>query len=442
MPTSHFNFSFVYTVYSGWLNKPLSVFVLFLEMNVDAQLKRLAEQAFERALRAKANSLQKLVTKRVGSKTGQGKYVRAKKVARPRQVTTAYSGGHIKRGMSVKGKKFRKRYKKQRSIFQRGVFETYEDGGTLISKYNRFIGHASIPRTHAIKALFRALVKSIVNYAGTTIANFEEGAYFNAGDLFILRYRTAVDAPLLNISHAFALGNTYEDIATSLFNAWFVAAGIDSTNVVFESMEINSTTRVIQIPLRNADIEFYFKGSLKIQNRTTETVEDDEADDVNNVPLYGKTYSGPGTGMMIAGGSGTSASTTNLIANIDSGLISLDGDQSWSREPPLPFTLVRAHRMGKVRIEPGKIKTSTLLSKGRMNLTKYYRMVWSTSNTVYPQTFFGKYEIMSLEKIMEAAPSDAGIVPMDIAFEINRRFGAALIVKRTNNTLEIAKVRT
>ena len=38
---------------------------------------------------------------------------------------------------------------------------------------------------------------------------------------------------------------------------------------------------------------------MKIQNRSTNSVDDEQSDEVDNVPLYGRSYEGTGSGTLV-----------------------------------------------------------------------------------------------------------------------------------------------
>lgn len=326
-------------------------------------------------------------------------------------------------------------------LMKLGVFETREDGDTLGSAVDcQWIGHASIVTDRAIIVIFRALIKALFNTMGQTIPNFEEDCYANSGDSLILRYRTAPDAASASVLYAFGASQTYFTVARDLAATFVAAAGSQSTNVVFETLEFSSTTRINQIHLRNADIEFYFKSDLKVQNRSVTVAADNEADDVNNVPLFGRTYSGSGTGLLINAGNVSPVASTMLLADKGTGLITLT-NSSWAREPVQPWNMVKPGKAGKVHFDPGEIKTSTIVSRGKMNLSKFYNMIWKSLNTTYPQTYFGKYQVMALEKVLDPAVNQAAKLAMTISYELQQRFGAYITPKKNNHTIDIVSDR-
>lgn len=109
--------------------------------------------------------------------------------------------------------------------------------------------------------------------------------------------------------------------------------------LIVRDNDANGFTR-LDIDLRRCKFDIYVKSSLKIQNRTVNTDANNEADDVDNVPLYGKQFEGSGNYVLLGDNIVAPSRTiqTNLIQ------AAFDGSSPFSEVPGLK-QVVRAKRL-------------------------------------------------------------------------------------------------
>jgi len=186
-----------------------------------------------------------------------------------------------------------------------------------------------------------------------------------------------------------------------------------------------SQWRRVQIDCENLKVRIESKSALKIQNRSINSVGNDEEDDVDNVPLYGRSYSGKGTGTTIIGGGEQPPSGQSLFGDASTGMILLDGTANL-REPMLPYAAIDAKRSAKAKLDPADIKTSVLTDKFTIGVNKLLTLMGNVSGT-NPKSRIGKFRVFAFEKMIETVKVDADVVPMTLAYEVNHRLAMEAI---------------
>lgn len=333
------------------------------------------------------------------------------------------SSGFFAQG-STKQSKFSKTARKD-------IVYRFETGSVVASKYCSYVGHATCPTQQILDVIFLALLKQLfkrVQYDITDVAAGIEGLV--AGDKIVVEHSTIATPPTFASYTYTASGvNPTPDAIAAFFTGQMVGW---SSDFILNKMEFipaagSKYQNCVNMSLRNMIVEVDTKSTMKIQNRSKNPL-GTEADEVDNVPLYGKFYEGKGNGTNIAIQSGQSiyADNTNglmyiLPVNVTGSL----------REPPLPSIFPNVKMSGKAHLDPGEIKTSVLTYKTRYNLSKLFTKLADTSFN----HDVGKFKFFALEKMLETTYIEADIVAMSIAYEINNQIGVRLKQKYTNTTI-------
>lgn len=388
------------------------------------------------------------------------------------QAVKAYTSRHTqtkkrrKRGSSTaytSGGKFSKRTKVD--IFKkyqtRGVVNTKEvggvvDGSTANPTYPVYIGHATHANTNTIIRMFcRSIIRDLFYKHGVTIQDMQNESPGN----FLLQFRMVIRSPndayvghnitstgLSYIQCADNLYNFLNDPVTGLFNV--TLSGKDANTCFYfvdaTLFDTGAVTKFAQLELHDASVSCMVKSDLKIQNRTLANGTDDDintTENVSNQPLYGKFYKGKGNGLVCKVVQTAQLNNKSLIC---SGLGILERNLAgvndfWLREPPLPGTFLGRPQYGKVSIEPGTVKTSSLVNKFSIPQRKMWNMlILNQTNTTnffgtIPQSRYGKYHIMAFEKMICATATDS---PPVLGYELNQRHGLMLSYKRQRSSIE------
>jgi len=339
----------------------------------------------------------------------------------------------------------RRRVRRRRSkrvtrsdITKWGSYKTMETGNVLSSDEVRYIGHSTFVFTQLWERLAAAMVKRLALKAGLMIQKLSDIIpYGIAGDVWTIRYRTSWEsaAPLTDHNYTATGAYDYQDIidswTTFFMNFWNTQYNIDS--IFFQPTTTAATVgrSWVQINLKNASIHVDCKATLKIQNRTINAEGDDNRDDVDNVPIYGKGYFGYGSGTQYNSGT---VGTLPFVADGQSGIISKDALTDIALyEPPMAHLFHHCKSTGKVRLDPGYIKTSVLTWKRTVSLLSFMRRAASPPATNLHQfNTLGNFRFFGLEKMIDATPE--GGTPIIVAFEHNYLCGMALQPMNSTHT--------
>lgn len=186
------------------------------------------------------------------------------------------------------------------------------------------------------------------------------------------------------------------------------------------------------------------KSTMKIQNRTINSAGNDETDDVDNVPLYGKSYEGNGNFMKYRTNSTFSAENvmiglnpnTSKIGNISINYAAFQTGKASNplAEPPKPSQLINVKRSGKCHLDPGEIKTSVLHHTIRMGLNTLLRKLFiineTTEFTIRNDLKLGNYRIFALEKMLKIG-TETATTQIKVAYEIDQKSHCTFSAPRT-----------
>lgn len=371
----------------------------------------------------------------------------------------AYLAGKIRKFKKTSRKiSYRKKGKKRTTrlgLSSKGVHVCQEIRFTsktdTATKYESLqIGHTSMPCRTVLMGLCRALVKYITK-SQCILRNFTDNMYnaaggyqYTAGDVFRFDFYGNWDSNTLNnffITLPAVATYTFEEFAQALYQqlrTYSTPASLNIRNLRWERMEYQpvglSQYAIMSVNLRECMVEFSAKSSLKVQNRTINTVGNDEANDVDNVPIQGFVYHCKGnnlfnkTNRRILQGVSTGDLLSNDIILFDHHTraqpssspegewIQTDPNQSaFSKvsEPPKPYEIQNCKKSHKIRINPGGIKTSVLTQKFKLPLQYVIQLLCDDAQVDAP---FQKYDprkglcrVMHLEKVIGSTLTSVAI---------------------------------
>jgi len=194
--------------------------------------------------------------------------------------------------------------------------------------------------------------------------------------------------------------------------------------------------RYTKLDLENVTVSLSSKSAIKMQNRTVEEAGDDE-NEVNNIPLYGKSFTGAGTGPQRKDQYGEQ---NTFVVNQTTGVIIVP-ENIQMREPPPPEEFNRVKMVGKVKIEPGEIKTSVLSASATHKFNIWYRgfvrswMVQSSgtppASQKFPDYAEGNYRTFFIEKMLAV-----GSASIKTAYEVQNNMTSFAKVTYPSNTVQ------
>nr|QXN75704.1 MAG: capsid protein [Virus sp.] len=387
----------------------------------------------------------------------KSRHTQTKTRRRRKQDTTAYTSGG----------KFSKKTKK--NIFQKytkkGVVMTKEHGtsvsGTVVSSGENagvqslpvYVGHSTHGDVYLIcRAFWRAVVRDIFNLHGVNIVDMETespGVF-----TIVINYTTNTDLADVQISQP-TTGASYNQIAGTLYTTWNTvtasAAGLGF--LMIKDVTLTDGTRTLaKRDYTTCKVHCLVKSDLKIQNRTIAAGTDEDAnstENVSNQPLYGKSYYGKGNGLLAKVQNTTANQGKSLLTSEISGLLTYTlatfTQSLWLNEPPLPTLLEPKPKYTRANIEPGTIKTSSLVAKMTVKQSEIWQILQlipsqGLANRARAiQSRYGQYRIYAFEKMICASVNDTA---PSLGMELNNRIGLYFSFPRNKAMAEICEKPT
>lgn len=362
-------------------------------------------------------------------------------------VMRSGSGGRGFRtaGPSIAGGRFtkpknknKKNYKARSYASQKGILATYEVGGIGEDSNALYIGHCTCPPNRLRLMMYNALVKALLMKMDIYPAVATDAIpYTTAGDKFVIQYRTDSDpgATIQSMIYLFVTPASPADVADSFATQ---AVTLQFTNqVVFVDFnfipEPGGRLSYARLHLLTAKLAIESKSSFKIQNRSVNEEGDINKNDVDNVPLYGKTYGGMGTGTQyVTSGAGK---RPFICHNLHGVIAKLAGTDDTLKEPPIPHHFSDVKKVSKNMLDPGQMKTSVLYYKSSVSFSRLLSFLYGdVHNPDFKKTELGKFVFFGLERMIH---SKLAVEPMQVAYEHNLELSAYVKPGRPDTTARV-----
>lgn len=351
------------------------------------------------------------------------------------------SGGKFGRRSFKKVKRYGKKFNRAK-----GIMTNIEVGAVLTDPNSIYIGHGSVPGYQLLLTVCQCIIKSLYWQAFRTEIR-------NMSDVWDQTQLTRIDLQYyVNGSSSALSGSTISPIVTDTYYATAVTlAGnfctLAAANPTAKWKQIsiypvagpgtgafNST-----IDLENLRLNLSVKSALKMQNRSITTVGQTEADEVDNVPIYGKAYEARGSGLLLRDLQRGFSGTNNFAGDVRHGTIVYRGatDPTQSlREPPIGSLFKNAKKTRSVKLEPGEIKTSVLTYTARPMFQNFMEMIQRhlegfTGSLFHQYVTGGKCRVFAYEKILDEGSG----TNLSVAYENNVAIGAGIQLQKLSNTM-------
>jgi hypothetical protein len=347
------------------------------------------------------------------------------------------SGGKTGRGQSIKNYKRKKLMK----YAVTGVNFTREASRVFSGTDCVWIGHATCPQIQMLRVGWAALLKKIFNNQNIDIPTMQTQIQdFTAGAVLNVFYRnTPTAAAELSDVYAATGAATLDDLCDWGVN--FNRPWWNEPDYILTRIRIDLSSGVIvNVKLSDCRIKMFVKSALKVQNRTKSGAEnDDDADDVDNVPVYGKSYTGRGNMLELKV---PTLGISGLCADNAYGVINSSASTA-GKEPRQPSDFNNIKYCGKIHMDPGYIKTSVLTYTLNKDFPSFYRMLQNSGGDTgglrqgQNPTEYGKFRVFAIEKMIDIENETA----INIAYEQNIEFSSTVSYRRSQNLLkDFAKV--
>lgn len=382
-------------------------------------------------------------------------FARSKSGSQQSTAVSRVSGRRVrsyKKGKSIR--RLRKNYKKtfkksiRKLVPYLGFESRYESGGIATDDYCVTIGH-STAISQLRRAFFSTIVKKLLVKLGINVpSNQVPIQNLTLNDVFYIYYSRSdntVSTPLSFISHTCTGTDTLLSISESFVNGFLdtaVAGAFKRFRLEYCLFFANGAGDLtsIRIPLRDATVKWYSSSVLKMQNRTSDGVDNQESDDLVAQHCRGKSYYGNGNGLYPKATSELQASNFNIaiLSNNNTGLI---GGTNYGnlntpnlREPQDKSFFINVKSSSNVHIMPGHVKRSYLNGEYSQNINDFFDIIMTYDNSQVVADnakrnpiFWRKcqYRAFMIEKEIETE-SGAPLYPVKIAYEIDNTVGVII----------------
>jgi len=361
-------------------------------------------------------------------------------------------GPKMRKMRKTTGKKFNaKRYNKKQNMWskvtQKGISFLRESTGSTVSPFSVYVGHSTTPVTGILLNIAYAIVKSIFTKAGYQMTDVDD-TVTGTGQV-ILDWQPLPNSSISSDTQAFTAGTTsYATIAgglnTALGNKMISTSAPNVASILKKvrvEIAIDAGSKYYEIDMTNASIWITVESKLILQNRsyTADGLgDDDNAINVDNIPLVGKSYYGKTMGTYYTG---KNESLTPFYARNDLGFIEVVTPYGSGTGKPVPSEPALASPPDKgffkkisvikpIGISPGAMTTDKMFYKTKMNLNQYLRKLYlftSVGSYGYlPQ--MGHFKFFGLEKKIHQLSISANedVNPVRVAWQCNQKIGTYL----------------
>jgi len=303
-----------------------------------------------------------------------------------------------------------------------GVTGSFESGTTIQARDCLYVGHATGPRDIIMLYAMMALIKSLSKQMGVRITAIDEpltNAGFVVNDEFRLIYRTEPNTLAVSTQTAsVGAGEHLSFVAGKLASLAFTAT--DLTNVQFLELQfvpIGTTSfQKSRIALEYTTLTYVIKSAIKMQNRSVNALGETVDNELDAVPVYGKSIAGKGTGTQ-ALFPNTAKAPAQIVCSLVNGRIEQDTLDARLKEPLSGYFFPNSNKQGKIHLDPAQIKTNVLTYKRTLTLGKLFKEFYHQNGPVICP--FGNFCFFQIEKMIDTGVAFDIIIAYEIDFNIS-----------------------
>lgn len=370
--------------------------------------------------------------------TARGRKAFSKK-SKPAYEVTGMYGGRFRKANRVGVKSTMDRYNKY------GVVHITETTGSVSDANCVYIMNEVMNSADVIKYMCAAMLRKLIEGAGMRVNGMDRCPFDrDAGAANEVNYN--ISQVTINQTTGAAVTNTksvlpadtFNDIVSFFVPLWEVYCSGNITGTAantdeFHKMNLwygNESPIILNELLFNETfIEVYGYTEMKLQNRTLATGGSQDAENINNNPLQGRSYVFKGVpkpkGNSYVRGGTNSATVFFERIQYPRGLSTFGGSSSAFspdfREPPLPKQFWNCYKGSYIRLEPGQIKK--MVNKGYkkgniLHLLKKIRLQLSPPPVTSTYSIF-PVQMVALEDVINANAAEN----INVQYEVERILG-------------------
>jgi len=370
------------------------------------------------------------------------KSTKAKSTRRSYATSANYRGPFTSRRAPLKRKNQRDR--NENYYATHGCTTHMEVSGTVADQHCVYLGHSSFPPEHLLRTVIYSILRKLYHSAmGFEPSNIREKIVFTGsadghtvhvqwntedgtinGSLGSAYVAVTGDMSIVDVGDLSVVYDNFKDVATT-----------DSVTLTKIWISSNGDNRMLaSLNLTNMTVDVFARSQMKIQNVTVPVAGAEEETDVNNCPLQGRVYDFKHFNPTNVGLQGFTFidSGTGLVLRRSTELalaVSQHGPNAGFtfREPPPSKTWTNCSKSVAIRLEPGTIKSDTIIFRKTMKLNKF---LWALripySGGRIRRTTIGTHHMLALEKIIHVS----GTADIKCFYECEYVLGACV---RTHN---------
>lgn len=303
--------------------------------------------------------------------------------------TTGSYKGKFKKGSSKETK--------EQNYANKGILHTSEVSGTISDPDCVYITHTAVDGYKLVEVAVQALFRKLFQKQGYVITNVDEPlghiSITDAKDwqIELIQQDQLTGTESVLATYVTVAGSTIRSIANE-FITYFMQFSSGATTVpgvgasandkrlrklILYGQDFNVTRQPVfecQIELDDEVMCVYGYSKIKIQNRTLAPDGGDQANDVSNNPLIGRSYGFKGIPKL----RDRNVWPLNSIP-INSGIqlirsAVLTGNTGF-KEPPNPSVFSNCQKSAKLKLEPGDIKSSTISFQKNQNFLEMLQKI-------------------------------------------------------------------
>jgi len=361
-----------------------------------------------------------------------GPFRKARGRKRPRGRAGRYAGRLKGKKSQSKGENFYARY---------GAISTIEVSGVVTDPDCVYVGHASHAPTETLRvcvyALVRRLYHDAIGYEADNMKSvipYTSGAtQGSAGHTIVVKWNTPTGVKAQGL-YVIGAGETIVSVGDILYNDIFQPYSQQTDTwkerqlLWIEVLDTATGMTRAHLDLTAVYVDIYTKAEMKVQNCTIPVAGATTEDNVANVPLVGRLYEFKTPQPIV--------SDDDMKAfdwlNQDTGVITYRAGQvagiqyeTW-KEPPPSKAFVNCSGMTKARLEPGHIKSSTLVTKSKMLFSAFMeKLAIKFSISGNYKNKIGSCQVLGLERLLQKA----GDLPLQLNYEVNTFTGVSVTHK-------------
>jgi len=332
---------------------------------------------------------------------------------------------------------------------RKGIILNVERGAniatTAINNGSVLLAHSTCSRDQLFNAFGYAMAKLVASLLKRDVPTMTGLVLQNPGTFrleeLVIVYKSTPGGtntrsvnPITDVTTWQDLGNFFVNLMTTELT---LQSGFQFVKIEYFQSQV-ATTPIVQPSIlfqRNLDrcrIHYHTKSNMKIQNRTVNTAGNDESDDVDNVPLYGKQYESSKNYFL--------HNSLRYVADAN-GIFGQNVIAAELLKPPQLTSVKSAYAIAPVHLDPGQIKTSVLTWTKSFLINDLMRSLFIRgleAGNAYALSV-GKSRWFLMEKMLQSVAT-TDVNGIKVAYEVDTKFAAYVTCPKATVTTQMVSI--